>query len=148
LDADGTLHALNRSVTANSVDDLKVYQKALSVAHEVSAIIRSPSFRRDPELRSQLGASSSRVPSNIAEGFEQKTDRHFAHFLYIARGSAKESKTHLNLAAGRGCVSSEEALRVSGTYDEIARMLTRLIQHLESEDRKRRWRGSSRTGDR
>ena len=105
----------------------------------MSAIIQRPAFRYDHELRGQLGASSSRVPSHIAEGVEQKTDRHFAHYLYIARGSAKETKTHFRIAQGRRYVSSEECLEMCKRYDEIGRMLTGLIQHLEHEDRKRRW---------
>jgi len=46
-------------------------------------------------LPSLTGSSSSRVPALIAEGFEQKSDRHFAHYLYLARGSMKETKAHL-----------------------------------------------------
>jgi four helix bundle protein len=63
---------------AKSVEELLVYQKALVAAAEISAIIQRPSFRRDPRLRDQLGASSESVPALVAEGFEQSTDRHFA----------------------------------------------------------------------
>ena len=63
---------------AKSLEELQVYQKAMAASAEVSAIIQRPSFNRDPRLRDQLGASSERVASLIAEGFEQSTDRHFA----------------------------------------------------------------------
>jgi four helix bundle protein len=123
-----------------SLDDLLVYQKALDAANAVSAIIARPSVAKDFKLRDQLGASSSRVPALIAEGFEQKSDRHFAHYLYIARGSAKETKAHLIVAWGRQHVTKDEANALCDRYDEICRMSTSFIRYLEREDRRHRWR--------
>jgi len=126
-----------------SLDELLVYQKALDAANAVSAIIARPNFAKDFKLKDQLGGSSSRVPAVIAEGFEQKSDRHFAHYLYIAKGSAKETKTHLIVAWGRGYLAKDETNELCGRYDEILRMSTGLIQHLEEEDRPHRWRRES-----
>jgi four helix bundle protein len=91
-----------------TLDELLVYRKALTAAHAVSAIIDRPMFAKDLRLREQLSASSSRVPALIAEGFEQKTDRHFAHYLYLARGSSKESRTHLAVAERRRHLDNAE----------------------------------------
>lgn len=123
-----------------TLDDLLVYRKALGAANAVSAILERPGLARDFELRRQLGASSSRAAAVIAEGFEQKTDRHFAHYLYIARGSAKETTAHLRVAEGRRYISEQETRDLCGLYEEIAKMLTGLIQHLEREDRPHRWK--------
>src|SRR5262245_23646642 len=124
---------------AKCVEELLVYQKAMAAADAVSAIMRRSALQKDRRLTDQLGESSSRVPSHIAEGFEQKSDRHFAHYLYIARGSAKETKTHLRIAKGRGHVSTDELVSLCGRYDEIGKMLTGLIQYLERGERTRRW---------
>jgi four helix bundle protein len=115
-----------------------VYQKALEAADDVSALLKRPDFSKDFDLKDQLGNSSSRVPALIAEGFEQKSDRHFAHYLYLAKGSAKESKTHLRVAVTRGYVSTSESAGLGGDYEEIKRMLERLIEHLERDDRDNR----------
>jgi len=123
-----------------SLDELLVYRKALDAANVVSAIIARTAFSKDFKLRDQLGASSSRVPALIAEGFEQKTDRHFAHYLYIAKGSAKETKTHLVVAWGRKYLDKTETNELCARYDEIMRMSVGLIQHLEREDRTNRFR--------
>src|SRR5262245_16428481 len=120
------------------VEDLVVYQKALAAADAVSALLKRPDFSKDFDLKDQLGNSSSRVPALIAEGFEQKSDRHFAHYLYLAKGSAKESKTHLRVAMGRGYVSMSDCARLGGDYEEIKRMLDGLIEHLERDDRDNR----------
>jgi four helix bundle protein len=130
-------------VIIRTLDELLVYQKAMTAADAVSAIIARPSFEKDRKLREQLSASSSRVPALIAEGFEQKTDRHFAHYLYIARGSAKETKTHLAIAVRRMHLSQTECDDLSGQYDEIGKMSTGLIRHLEHENREHRWRSTT-----
>jgi len=126
-------------VIIRTLEELLVYQKALDAAHAVSAILTRPTFGKDCKLREQLGASSSRVPALIAEGFEQKTDKHFAHYLYIARGSTKETRTHLAVAEKRRHIGKPECDHLCGLYEEIARMSTGLIKHLEREDRQHRW---------
>jgi four helix bundle protein len=123
---------------AKSVEELLVYQKALAAAAEISAIIQRPSFQRDPRLRDQLGASSESVPALVAEGFEQSTDRHFAQYCYRSRGSSRETRTHLVAACVRHHVTEAERVRASDLYEEIAKMLSGLIGHLRTEDRKQR----------
>jgi four helix bundle protein len=136
----GHYPCLTRRMRVSRVEDLAVYQKALAAADAVSALLKRPEFSKDFDLKDQLGNSSSRVPALIAEGFEQKSDRHFAHYLYLAKGSAKESKTHLRVAMTRGYVSMSESARLGGDYEEIKRMLDSLIEHLERDDRDNRWR--------
>ncbi len=123
---------------AKSVEELLVYQKALEASAEVSAIIQRDSFKRDPRLRDQLGSSSERVASLISEGFEQSTDRHSAQYSYRSKGSAREARTQLVVAVQRNHITESERVRISNMYEEIAKMLTGLIRHLETEDRKRR----------
>ena len=86
---------------AKSVEELQVYQKALQAAHAISAILERAAFQRDRDLGSQLNRASVRVASDIAEGFEQKTDRHFARYLYDSRGGAREIRAQLDVALGR-----------------------------------------------
>src|SRR5215831_8146292 len=111
-----------------NLDEMRVYQKALTTADAVSAILDRPSFEKDRRLKEQLSSSSSRVPALMAEGFEQKTDRHFAHYLYLARGSAKESKTHLIVAVKRRHLATTDCEGLGRDYDEIAKMSSGLIQ--------------------
>jgi four helix bundle protein len=123
---------------AKTVEELLVYQKALKASAEVSATISRESFGRDLRLRDELGSSSVAVASLIAEGFEQSTDRHFAQYLYRSRGSSREARTQLVIARDRHHITEEERVRISDEYEEVARMLTGLIRHLEAENRKRR----------
>jgi four helix bundle protein len=126
-------------VPSNSLEDLQVFQKSVAAADAISALTNRPEFRRDPELRDQLRSSSARVPALISEGHGQKTDRHFASYLFNARGSSKEVRAHLRVARGRGFISENEEATYAAPYHEIPKMLTGLIKHLEREDRKIRF---------
>ena len=74
----------------------------------------------------------------MAEGFSQKTDRHFAQYLYTARGSSSETRTQLRIALTRSHVTPADVERISRRYNEIEKMLTGLIKHLNRDDRKQR----------
>jgi four helix bundle protein len=123
---------------AKNVEELQVYQKALDASAEISAILDRPTFGRDLRLRENLASSSSRVPALIAEGFEQSTDRHFAQYLYRSRGSGRETRTHLITAQNRRHITAAERILLTAKWEEIAKMTTGLIRHLEAEDRKHR----------
>ena len=121
-----------------SLDELQMYQLALLAADAVSAILERPALARDHDLRKQIASCSARIPTQIAEGFGQRTDRHCAHFQSIARGSCNEMCAHLSVASGRGYVTRDEQTAMTERYERIGKGLTRWIQYLEREDRERR----------
>jgi four helix bundle protein len=123
---------------AKRLEELLVYQKALVASAAISAILDRDSFKRDHRLREQLGSSSASVASLIAEGFEQSTDRYFAEYLYRSRGSGRETRTQLVIARDRRHVTEAERLKLAEMFEEVARMATGLIRHLEKENRRRR----------
>lgn len=75
----------------------------------------------------------------MGEGFGQGTDRHFAHYLVIARGSALETRGHLATARHREYISCDEEIALSGLYQDLADMLRGFIAYLRRSDRKDRW---------
>ena len=123
---------------AKSVEELHVYRKALVASDEISAILRRESFRRDRRLRDQLDGSSESVPALIAEGFSLNTDRHFAALLYRSRGESSETRTHLKVACTRNHISTKDLERLTALFNEVEKMLTGLIKHLELENRRQR----------
>jgi four helix bundle protein len=113
-----------------SLEDLLVYQDALEAVDAVSALIRRDALRRDCTLRRSLADAANTVASTIGEGFSQPSDHAFTHFLYRARGSCNEVRTHLAVARGRNYITSPECTSACDRYVRIGRRLTLLIQHL------------------
>jgi len=89
-------------------------------------------------LFDQLAASSDACPSLISDGFAQSTDRFFAQLCYRSKGEAKETRTHLVIARGRGYITDDELKTLCDRYDEVERMLTGLIHYLERSNWKNR----------
>lgn len=128
---------------AKSVEELLVYQKAMKASEQVSAMIRRPHFRHDLRLRNQIAAASERVASLISEGFEQSSDRHFAQYCYRAKGSCGEIRTQLAVSRDREYITEAERARLHEQYEEVAKMLSGLIDYLERADRPQRRRRSA-----
>jgi four helix bundle protein len=84
-------------VGVKDLQDLLVFQKAVAAADAVLPILQRPALRKEFELADQLSRSSNRVAPLIAEGWGQLTDRHVATYLGRARGSAYETRVHLQL---------------------------------------------------
>ena len=124
---------------ANKLEDLLIYTKALDGIDAVTPILKRPRLIRDFDLHKQLTESTGKIPGHIGEGFGQGTDRHFAHYLVIARGSALETRGHLATARKREYIEPDEEIAVSGLYQDLADMLRGFIAHLRRSDRKDRW---------
>lgn len=71
------------------------------------------------------------VVSNIAEGFDRRSDRSFRYFLLIAKGSVAELKAQLYLCADRSYLSPDAVASLYEGADNVSRMLWGLIRHLE-----------------
>ena len=79
------------------VEDLKLWERADQFWVSVAKILERPCIRQRRKLYEQLSDAADSILSNIAEGFEQPTDRAFAKYLYTAKGSTAEVVTRLKL---------------------------------------------------
>ena len=129
---------LAHGMHAEKLEDLLVYTKALEGIDAVSSLLNKPKLIKDFDLHQQLSESTGNIPGHIGEGFGQRTDRHFAHYLGIARGSALETRGHLATARQRDYISIEEEIAISGLYQDLADMLAGFIAYLRRSDRKDR----------
>ena len=127
---------------AKTVQELKVWQRAHELCLAVDAILGRPVFDDNRRLKQQLEDAADSVLSNIAEGFEQPTDRAFVRYLYIAKASAAEVRTRLKRACDRRFITETEFADRDALGDEVARLAHGLIKYLKRSNRTNR--GSSR----
>ena len=81
-----------------SFEDLPVWQSAIEFALKVFEFTNKADFRGVGDVKNQLERAAVSISNNIAEGFERGTNAELINFLYIARGSAGESRSMLCLS--------------------------------------------------
>ncbi len=82
-------------MTYKRFEDLPVWNQAMRLAHGVFDLTENPRFRISFSLRDQIERSVMSISDNVAEGFERGTTNELLAFLYIARGSAGETRSKL-----------------------------------------------------
>lgn len=106
--------------------DLIVWQKAKDFVREVYLLInRFPDYERFA-LSDQIRRAAISIPSNIAEGNGRASNRDYAHFLAIARGSLYETMTQLDIAADLGYITITSELECLAA--EVGRMLSAMLK--------------------
>ena len=68
--------------------------------HGYINLLRHRFFSQSGDLRDQIRRSSLSISNNIAEGFERGSTAELLAFLYIARGSAGETRSMLRFSLG------------------------------------------------
>ena len=116
--------------TWKQFEDMDVWEQACRLVCEIYDLTREEAVSRDFAFRDQIRRSALSVPSNIAEGFERQSDRAFANFLDIAKGSCGELRTQLYIAVRLDHVSADRATALIEEARRISRMLSGLIKHL------------------
>ena len=105
---------------------LIVWQKAMQFARQVYSLIEHFPISEKYALSDQVRRAAVSIPSNIAEGCGRASNRDYAHFLSIARGSLYETMAQLELAQSLGYI--DDIKDVEEFASEISRMLTSLIK--------------------
>jgi four helix bundle protein len=115
---------------AFTFEKLIVYQKAVNFADEISSLVEN--FPRGfGYLSDQLNRASLSIAANIAEGNGRFTKADRKNFFGIARGSVQECVPLLELARRRRLVTDDNHQILKSHLEEIAKMLSGLINGLE-----------------
>ena len=109
-----------------SYRNLIVWQKAMAFSQLVYSLVRSFPAEERFALSDQIRRAVVSIASNIAEGCGRASNRDYAHFLSIARGSLYETMTQLEMARAFGYIDSLSEVELSAK--EIARMLGALMK--------------------
>lgn len=83
---------------------------------------------KDFSFRDQIQRAAVSIMNNIAEGWERQTDKEKKQFFFIAKGSAAEVRSMVDLAVALGYLSPEKSQKHYNNSAEIARILSGLIK--------------------
>ena len=103
--------------------DLKVWQRAKAFAGEIYRVTEDFPRKEQYSLTDQIRRAAVSIPSNVAEGHIQRSDKVFARHLDIALGSAAELSTQLEIALEIKYLQPETHRECQVELEEIIKML-------------------------
>jgi four helix bundle protein len=112
-------------------EELEVWRNALDLTIEIYQTSRHGTFSRDFALKDQIRRAAVSVLSNIAEGFESRTDRLFREFLGRAKASAGEVRSQLYLARRVGYLDENTFRKLVSRASSISRQIAGLMKYLD-----------------
>ena len=117
--------------TIKRFEDIEAWKKSRKLTGDVYRLTKSGPISRDFGLRDQIRRAAVSVMANIAEGFGRKTNKDFAHFLYLSKASAMEVISHLYVVVDQNYIDQHQFNSCRKGYQEIQNMLVKLIIYLE-----------------
>ena len=122
--------------TYERFEDLPVWQEAAKLYEAVDALLaaRLPGISRS--FADQLERATLSVSNNIAEGFERGTTNELLMFLYIARGSAGETRSMLCLLERKPGLQhlKSQVLDLKSSAESCSRQLRAWAETLQNSD--------------
>lgn len=116
----------------NRFEEIDVWKLARELVKDIYSITELQSFSKDFGLKDQIRRSAVSIPSNIAEGYERKSNAEFIRFLYISKGSAGELRTQLYLASDLNYIDEETLNKLLNKVEIISKSLSGFIKYLHS----------------
>jgi len=114
---------------AESFEDLKIWQRSRELANAIYDVFAKC---REFDFRSQIQSAATSVMNNIAEGFERRTKKDFAHFLDLAKGSAGEVRSMTFAAEDVGILEKAAAEQLRLEYETLSRRIAGFQKHLRA----------------
>lgn len=119
-------------------EDIQAWKVARELTNAVYTFTTQDGFKRDFGLRDQICRACISVMSNIAEGFESRTDAQFINYLGVARASVGEVRSQLYIAFDQKYITEKQFKDSYALAETCARQIASFIKYLEANPRQRR----------
>lgn len=112
--------------------DLKVYQLSYQLALEIFHLTKKYPKEELYTLTDQIRRSSRSIPANISEAWrKRKYPKAFISKLIDCLGEESETEVWLDFSKDLNYISDAEYQELMNKYDEVARMLSAMIDKPE-----------------
>ena len=122
---------LRDAMTVSNIEDLKIWQEARQLTKRIYVITSNSSMKHDYVLVDQMRRAAVSVMANIAEGFERCNNKEFIQYLYIAKGSCGELRSHLFVAEDTGYISPQISNEIRTCAGGLSSMINNPIVYLK-----------------
>ncbi len=125
---------MNDSTAIRRFEDLKAWQLGRELVKSVYILTQRQPFKNDYGLVDQIRRAAVSVMNNVAEGFERGSNKDFAKFLFIARGSAGEVRSLLYVARDLQYIDKKNFDVTYDTSIQAPRVIWGLIKNLKAKN--------------
>ena len=126
--------------TITRFEDIEAWKTARELTRMVYSLAQQGQFSKDFGLKNQIQRASVSVMSNIAEGFESRTQAQVIEYLGHSKASAGEVRCQLYIALDLKYLSQEQFNLVFDLADKTSRQIARFMDYLETHPQSRRVR--------
>lgn len=116
----------------NRFEDIDVWIASRNLVKEIYEITERQLLAKDFGFKDQIRRCAVSIPSNIAEGYERKSNKEFIRYLFIAKGSAGELRTQLYLAKDLNYIDEKIFNELIKKSEDISKSLSGFIKYLQS----------------
>jgi len=109
-------------------EDIIAWQKGKELTKNIYIVFKNC---KDFSFKNQIERASVSIMNNIAEGFERRTNKELTNFLFIAKGSAGEVRSMLNLGLELKYITKEDFDKMYKLTLEISKILSGFIKTLD-----------------
>jgi four helix bundle protein len=126
--------------TITRFEDIEAWKTARELTRMIYAFTEQGQFAKDFGLKNQIQRAFVSVMSNIAEGFESRTQAQFLEYLGRSKASAGEVRCQLYIALDLKYLAQEQFKQVFDLADKSSRQIARFMDYLETHPQSRRIR--------
>lgn len=129
--------------TIERFEEIEAWKVARTLTQQIYQMSQRGEFARDYGLRDQMRRATVSIMSNIAEGYESRTQAMFSDFLGRAKGSAGELRAQLYVTLDAGYITEQEFAKLRGETEICSRLISRFMAYLDIQPNAHRTRESA-----
>jgi four helix bundle protein len=126
--------------TITRFEDIEAWKTARELTRMIYTFTEKDQFAKDFGLKNQIQRAAVSVMSNIAEGFESRTQAQFLEYLGRSKASAGEVRCQLYIALDLKYLTQEKFDQVFDLADKSSRQIARFMSYLEAHPQSRKIR--------
>ena len=108
---------------------LRIYKLAREIRKEIYDLSKKFPTEERYSLTSQVNRSANSISANIAEGAGRRTRADFHRFLFIALGSLRETRHHLDISRENNFITNKTFGLLDDKLDMLSGMMTLFIRN-------------------
>ena len=127
--------SLERSSGMSDFKRPQLWHKAHALSLAVDRVSTRMRGSRYASLRNQIFRAAMSIPTNIAEGRRQKSEKEFSRFLGYALNSSSELEYHLIVPRDTKAIAESDFVSLISQTITVRKMLYGLLKRLSTTDR-------------